>query len=90
MIISYTAVEDSLVGADKRDHILDFGKNDQINLQAVAEELQFIKKTKFTKTAGEVRFKKESLSIDIDGDQSADFAVDLPGVDKLKGANLLL
>ena len=86
----YTGVEDSLADADGRDHILDFGKKDKINLQALAEELQYIKKRQFTGTAGEVRFKKETLSIDIDGDESADFAVALPGVEKLKGSNLLL
>ena len=86
----YTAVEDSLVKEEGRDHILDFGKKDKINLKALADELQFIKKAKFTGTAGEVRFAKETLSIDIDGDQSAEFAVALPGVEKLKGSNLLL
>ena len=86
----YTAVEDSLANEEGRDHILDFGKKDKINLQALAEELQYIKKRQFTGTAGEVRFKKETLSIDIDGDESADFAVALPGVEKLKGSNLLL
>ena len=86
----YTAVEDSLANEEGRDHILDFGKKDKINLQALADELQFIKKGKFSGTAGEVRFAKETLSLDIDGDGTADFAVALPGVTKLKGANLLL
>ena len=86
----YTAVEDSLVKEEGRDHILDFGKKDKINLKALADELQFIKKGKFTGTAGEVRFAKETLSIDIDGDHAAEFAVALPGVEKLKGSNLLL
>ena len=86
----YTAVEDSLVNEAGRDHILDFGKKDKINLQALADELQFIKKGKFSGTAGEVRFAKETLSLDIDGDGTADFAVALPGVTKLKGSNLLL
>ena len=86
----YTALEDSLVNEEGRDHILDFGKKDKINLQALADELQFIKKGKFSGTAGEVRFAKEILSIDIDGDELADFAVALPGVEKLKGSNLLL
>lgn len=85
----YTAVEDSLVNEEGRDVILDFGKKDKINLQALADDLQFIKKGKFTGTAGEVRFSKETLSVDIDGDESADFAVALPGVTKLKGSNLL-
>ena len=86
----YTAVEDSLVNEEGRDVILDFGKKDKINLQALADDLQFIKKGKFTGTAGEVRFSKETLSVDIDGDESADFAVALPGVKSLKGSNLLL
>ena len=86
----YTAVEESLVNEEGRDHILDFGKKDKINLQALADELQFIKKGKFSGTAGEVRFAKETLSLDIDGDGTADFAVALPGVTKLKGSNLLL
>ena len=86
----YTDVGDSLANEEGRDHILDFGKKDKINLQALADELRFIKKAKFTGTAGEVRFAKETLSIDIDGDESAEFAVALPGVEKLKGSNLLL
>ena len=86
----YTDVEDSLVNEEGLDHILDFGKKDKINLQALADELQFIKKGKFSGTAGEVRFAKETLSLDIDGDGTADFAVALPGVEKLKGSNLLL
>ena len=57
---------------------------------ALADELQFIKKGKFSGTAGEVRFAEETLSLDIDGDGTADFAVALPGVTKLKGSNLLL
>ena len=86
----YTEVEDSLVDEAGRDRILDFGKKDKINLQALADDLQFIKKRDFKGTAGEVRFANETLSIDIDGDQSADFAVALPGVTKLKGSNLIL
>ncbi len=86
----YTNVKDSPDKKGKGDHILDFGKKDKINLQALADELQFIKKRKFTGMAGEVRFANETLSIDIDGDQSADFAVALLGVEKLKGSNLLL
>ena len=86
----YTDAEDSLVDEAGRDRILDFGKKDKINLQALADDLQFIKKAKFTGTAGEVRFAKETLSLDIDGDQTADFAVALPGVTKLKGSKVRL
>ena len=45
---------------------------------------------KFSGANGDVRFVKETLSIDLDGDQSADFAVNLPGTKSLKEANLLL
>ena len=86
----YTDLNDSLVKKKERDQILDFGKKDKINLQALADELQFIKTREFTATAGEVRFVEETLSLDIDGDGTADFAVALPGVTKLKGSNLLL
>jgi len=86
----YTNVKDSPDQKGEGDRILDFGKKDKIKLQALADELQFIDSGKFTGTAGDVRFAKETLSIDIDGDQSADFAVALPGVKSLKGSNLLL
>ena len=40
--------------------------------------------------AGDVRFIKETLEMDHDGDGSADFAVLIYSVDSLKGANLIL
>ena len=57
---------------------------------AMADELQFIGADPFSGAAGDVRFKNNTLSVDIDGDQSADFAVELPGVKSLKGSNLIL
>ena len=56
----------------------------------MASELQFIGDDKFSGTAGDVRFAKETLSIDADGDKSADFAILMPGTAALKGSNLLL
>ena len=86
----YADKEDSLVKKKGRDIILDFEKKDKINLQALTDELQFIKQAKFTGMAGEVRFAKMTLSIDINGNKAADFTIELPGVEKLRESNLLL
>ena len=86
----YTGVEDSLAEDGGSDRILDFGKKDKIELKAMADELQFIGSGPFSGAAGDVRFKKETLSVDIDGDKSADFAVNLPDLSSLKGSNLIL
>ena len=55
----------------------------------MAETLQFIGADPFSGANGDVRFAKDPLSVDLDGDQSAN-AVNLPGVKSLKGSNLLL
>ena len=86
----YSEAEDSPDAKGERDQIFGFGKKDKINLRAMADALQFIGSSKFTGTAGDVRFAKETLSIDVDGDKSADFAVEMPGVTSLKGSTLLL
>ena len=86
----YTDLEDSPNAKGERDQIFGFGKKDKINLRAMADNLQFIGSDKFTGAPGDVRFAKETLSVDLDGDQSADFAVKLPGITSLKGSNLLL
>ena len=86
----FTDLNDSPDARGERDKILDFGKKDKINLRAMADSLQFIGSDKFSGANGDVRFAKETLSIDLDGDQSADFAVNLPGTKSLKGSNLLL
>ena len=86
----FTDLNDSPDARGERDKILDFGKKDKINLRAMAETLQFIGSDKFSGANGDVRFAKDTLSVDLDGDQSADFAVNLPGIKSLKGSNLLL
>ena len=83
-------LNDSPDARGERDKILDFGKKDKINLRAMADSLQFIGSDKFSGANGDVRFAKETLSVDVDGDQSADFAVNLPGTTSLKRSNLLL
>tara|TARA_B100000683_G_scaffold2156_1_gene2341 strand:- start:162 stop:1070 length:909 start_codon:yes stop_codon:yes gene_type:complete len=86
----YTDINDSPAGKDKRDSIHGFGKNDTINLRALDGELSFIGGKKFSGAAGDVRFSKGVLGLDLDGDRSADFSIALPGTKALKGSNLLL
>ena len=86
----YTDINDSPVGKDKRDSIYGFGKNDTINLRALDGELSFIGGKKFSGAAGDVRFSKGVLGLDLDGDGSEDFSIALPGTKALKGSNLLL
>ena len=86
----YTDINDSPAGKDERDSIYGFGKNDTINLRALSGQLSFIGTNKFSGAAGDVRFNKEVLGLDLDGDGSADFSIALPGTKALKASNLLL
>ena len=87
----YTGIADSRQRAGKQDQILGFRKNkDKLDLSGFNQELRFIGSDSFKGTAGDVRFKKETLEMDHDGDGSADFAVLMSGVNSLKGSNLIL
>ena len=86
----YTDITDSLAGKDSQDSIYGFGNKDKINLRGLDAELRFIGADKFSGTAGDVRFHRETLQLDLDGDGTADFAIALPGTTKLKSSNLIL
>lgn len=86
----YTDLSDSPSTRGERDTIYGFSKKDKINLRALVEEARFIGSDKFSGTAGDVRFKNETLELDQDGDGSADFAIAMPGTKALKGSNLML
>ena len=86
----YENVKDSRASKGEADHILDFGRKDKIDLSAVAKELRFIGNDRFTGTPGDVRFKKGTLELDKNGDGTADLALQLPGTNILKAANLIL
>ena len=92
----YESVRDSLAsrrgGRARADHILDFGNRDRIDLSAVAKELRFIGEDRFTGTPGEVRFKKDTLELDKNGDGTADLALQLPGTNtkSITASNLIL
>jgi Ca2+-binding RTX toxin-like protein len=86
----YTAINDSPNRKGEQDQILGFGKKDKLDLSGFSQKLRFIGSEGFKGTAGDVRFKKETLQMDHDGDGSADFAVLMSGVNSLKGSNLIL
>ena len=86
----YTAINDSPFRKGEQDQILGFGKKDKLDLSGFSQKLRFIGSKGFKGTAGDVRFKKETLKMDHDGDGSADFAVLIAGVNSLKGSNLIL
>ena len=88
----YTDTSDSPDSEGQRDKIVGFGKKDHINLRPLLDrgDLSFIDGAKFRGSAGEVRFAKETLRVDLDGDKTADLAVLMPGTDALKASNLLL
>jgi len=88
----YTDTSDSPDSEGQRDKIVGFGKKDRINLRPLLDrgDLSFIDGAKFRGSAGEVRFQKETLRVDLDGDKTADLAVLMPGTDALKASNLLL
>jgi Ca2+-binding RTX toxin-like protein len=86
----YAAIKDSPNRNGEQDQILGFGKKDKLDLSGFNQKLRFIGSDGFKGTAGDVRFKKETLQMDHDGDGSADFAVLMSGVNSLKGSNLIL
>ena len=72
-----------------RDQITDFTSGiDHINLAAL--DLTFIGGQAFHHQAGELRFAAGMLMGDLDGDGSADFALDLHGVTQLAASDLIL
>ncbi len=88
----YSDLSDSLDRDGQRDKIIAFGKRDRINLRPLRDrgELSYFGADNFSGAAGEVRFKEETLGVDLDGDKTADLAVLLPGTDALKTSNLIL
>lgn len=86
-----------------RDVITDFRKgNDRIDLSAIDanpatptdDEFRFLGQDSFTGHAGEIRYSKGSLrsmiSIDIDGDRTADMRIELSGTHKLDHWDFIL
>ena len=86
----FSDLQDSPNAKGDQDQILEFGKKDKIVLSDLADDLEFIGEAKFSGAAGEVRFKKGTLELDVDGDKTADFSVLMPNTDSLKASSLVL
>jgi hypothetical protein len=88
----YTLLGDSTVAQGGRDLIVDFGKGaDRIDLEALDaiqstvddDSFSFVGKNAFSAEEGELRYfflgKKTLIQGDVDGDGTADFAIELKG-----------
>ena len=87
----YKNITDSLAFKGQRDTIFGFHKKDKINLKALNkdETFRFIESDKFSGVAGEVRFQKNSLQLDANGDGSAEFEILMPKTTRFTEANLI-
>jgi serralysin len=97
-IFDFNSVKDSVTGAN-RDVIRDFERGvDKIDLGDIDaktnkggdQKFKFIGDDKFSKSAGELRFKNEILQGDVNGDGKADFEIKVKGVAALDAGDFVL
>lgn len=91
-IFVFNSVFDSPHGSG-RDEISDFTHNvDMIDLSGLGTGLSFIGTGSYTNTAGEVRYNDSigRLYVDIDGNGSSDFSVDINGAPIIDAGDLIL
>ena len=87
----YTDASDSPNLDGERDKIFGFQSNkDKFNFRAVESTLTYIAAKPFSGSAGEIQFKNKMLMLDVDGDKTADLAIELPGVKSLSDSNFFL
>ena len=75
---------------DAREDVLDFRALDANTSTNRDEAFDFIGGAAFSETAGEVRFAGGAVTLDIDGDGSADMRITLSRVTTLDADNFLL
>lgn len=85
----FTDVNETGVGSGNRDIIEDFQNGDKIDLSA-AGSFTFIGSANFSNTAGELRFENNVISGDVDGDGTADFQIEVKGVNSLQDSDFIL
>ncbi len=91
-IFVYTQPEDSAPGRTSRDFIGGFTNNDKVDLSALSSglELSFIGKSRFSRSPGEIRYQAGLLGVDLTGDGSSDFEVEIAGKPGLGLSSLIL
>ena len=94
----FASASDTGLGG-RRDVIRDFAaRRDKIDLGAIdanegrrgPQAFHYIGAEGFSESAGEIRFANEILSADTDGDGRSDFQIELAGLARLHGADLIL
>ena len=87
----YTDLADSPARRGGQDQILGFqSSSDTIDFSSFGDSLTYVAERDFSGSAGEVRFSKGLLQLDLDGNGRADLEVLLNGVSRFSGNNLLL
>jgi Ca2+-binding RTX toxin-like protein/subtilisin-like proprotein convertase family protein len=95
-IFSYAATGDSGTGSGNRDIITDFSQSDGdlIDLSEFSGAFTFLGTSTFTGTAHEARYTQTGgntiISVDADGNNSADFEIQLAGLHTLVAADFVL
>lgn len=85
----FANVDETGVGSGNRDIIEDFENGDKIDLSA-AGTFTFVGSAAFSNTAGELRFENNVISGDVDGDGTADFQIQVKGVNSLQNTDFIL
>ena len=87
----YLKIEDSLPGKRSRDLIAGFKKDDRIDLTELGNELEFeyIGSDKFSGVAGEIRFDKNVIGIDFNGDRRNDLEIEFAGKTQINASSFL-
>ena len=85
----YSSIKNSADTDGERDTILQFGRNDRIDLSAFTKSLSYIGSKPFSATGREARFHRGTFELDKNGDGEADFAVLLPNAKSFNEKNLI-
>ena len=90
-VFKYLNIEDSLPGKKSRDLIAGFKKDDRIDFSELGSgvEFEYIGNSKFSGVAGEIRFDKNLVGIDFNGDRRNDFEIEFAGNTKINASSFL-
>ena len=87
---SRTKTPDEIRGFRRGEDVIDISGMDANPKRAGDQAFDFIGKATFTETAGEARFAKGKLALDIDGDGAPDVAILVEGLARLGASDFIL
>jgi Ca2+-binding RTX toxin-like protein len=87
----YLNIDDSLPGKKSRDLIAGFKRDDRIDLSELGSgvEFKYIGNDKFSGIAGEIRFDKNVVGIDLNGDRRNDLEIEFAGKTQINASSFL-